>query len=493
IELAAARLRSLTPAQLAHRLGDRLGLLDRGVRAGPARHRTLRAVLDWSWDLLDDAERTLLTRLSVFAGGATADAVEQVAGGSLDQLASLVDKSLVVEVDERYRLLETVREYAAAKPVDLAEVRARHAAYYTGLAERAEPRLRGPGQLVWADRLTAERANLDLAMSPRLFEARLWHWLVRNQLAEARGWAAGVDSDLARALLDPTPELLDRLVTRDEPAALAVAVAADHTHRTRLTAIADRLTASTDPWRRAAGELLKGYTAAEIGAGGAARAEEHYAAAARGFREVGDHICLAYPLMFLSVLQSGRGATAEALRSLAEAMRHAHAVPVIMLVQSAGLWARTGDLDRARLDLERAERAATRDDDPLALARVRNGLAELARLGGDTATALEQHRGALALDPSSATTQFRAMAHSNYAKTLTAIGEVDLAGEHHGIAVDLALRSHDGPVLAFVLEDQAAWCAARGDRAAAVALLERAGRVRGTDNPDLRAAITGAR
>ncbi|MFC6087999.1 hypothetical protein [Saccharothrix lopnurensis] len=409
-------------------------------------------------------------------------------------MASLVDKSLVVAVDERYRLLETVREYAAAQPVDdLAEVRARHAAHYTGLAERAEPRLRGPEQSVWLDRLTTEGANLDLAMSPRLFAARLWYWLVRTRLAEARSWAAGIDSDLARGLLDPTAELLDRLATRDEPAALAVAVLGDHTHRARLTGIADRLAGADDPWRRAVAELLRGYAAAEIGDGGAARAERHYTAAARGFRDPGDHLALAYPLMFLSALQAGRGATAEAQRSLSEAMRHAPAVPVLVLVQSAALWARTGDLDRARLDLERAERAAAREDDPPALARVRNGLAELARLNGDTATALEQHRGALALDPAAATTQFRAVVHSNYAKTPAEVGEPDLAGEHHRLAVEPARRSHDGPAPASVPEDQAAWCAARGDRAAAVALLERAGRVRGTDNPDLRAAITGTR
>jgi predicted ATPase/DNA-binding SARP family transcriptional activator len=99
IELAAARIRSLTPAQLRERLGDRIGLLDKGTRAAPQRHRTLRAVIDWSWDLLDDGERTLLSRLSVFAGGATLEAIETVTGGTLDQLTSLVDKSLVFTSD----------------------------------------------------------------------------------------------------------------------------------------------------------------------------------------------------------------------------------------------------------------------------------------------------------------------------------------------------------------------------------------------------------
>ncbi|QFZ20212.1 BTAD domain-containing putative transcriptional regulator [Saccharothrix syringae] len=509
VELAAARLRSLTPAQLTHRLGDRLGLLDRGVRGAPARHRTLRAVLDWSHDLLDPAERTLLARLSVFAGGATLRAVEDVTGGTLDQVASLVDKSLVVATDERYRLLETVREYAATHLEDADRVRARHTAHYTALAEHAEPRLRGPEQAVWVDRLATEQANLDQAMSdratsPRLFTARLWYWLVRTELAEARRWATAVLAadpfpdptadlahDLATALLAPTPDLLDRLAAREEPAALAVAVLADHTNRARLTAVADRLTASTDPWRRAAGHLLRGYATAEIATGGAAPAEEHYTAAAQGFRDTGDHLLLACSLMFRSVLQADRGATAEAMESLSEAMRHISTVPAVMLVQAARLHARAGDLDHARRELERAERDAVHDDDPLALARLHNGLAEIARLSGDTATALRWHHKAMAVDPALATTQFLAGMHGNYARTLTELGDLDLAGHHHERAVELARRSQDGPAHAAVLEGQAEWHVARGDRAAALDLLDQARRLRGTDNPGLRARVTG--
>ncbi|MGM1058306.1 BTAD domain-containing putative transcriptional regulator [Saccharothrix sp. Mg75] len=509
IELAAARLRSLTPDQLVRRLGDRLGLLDRGVRAAPARHRTLRAVLDWSWDLLDEPGRALLAALSVFAGGATADAVEDVTGASLDELSSLVDKSLVVEVDGRYRLLETVREYAAGKPGVVPggesgvvpdrghEVRRRHAAHYADLAERAEPLLRGPAQEVWGERLTAEGANLDLAMSrppfaTRLFAARLWYWLVRGRLDEARRWAARVDGDLARALTDPTPGLLDDLARRDEPAALLAACVGDHTDHARLTAIADRLTASTDAWRRAAGELVHGYAASEISEGGGARAERHYAAAARGFREVGDHTGLACSLMFLSTLQANRGDVLAALGSVSEATRHVPAASAIMRAQTAQLRARTGDLDGARAVLERAEREAVRDDDPLALARVHNGLAEVARLAGDTATALRRHHLALAVDPAAASPQFLAMAHDNHARTLTALGDLDAAGEQHALAVEHAHRAPDGPVRATALEGRAAWCAATGDQEGALALLDLARRARGTDNPALRAEITGS-
>ncbi|MFB9840534.1 ATP-binding protein, partial [Actinoallomurus acaciae] len=178
IELAAARLRSLTLGQLTERIGDRFGLLERGSRTSLPRHRTLRAVVDWSWDLLDDAERAVLRRLSVFPGGATVEAVTEVCapeGDPVDLLAGLVDKSLLImaETDQgvRYRMLETVREYAGER-LDRSEeagrVREAHAAYFLALAETAEPRLRGPAQLAWLARLDAEQGNLDAALGHAL-------------------------------------------------------------------------------------------------------------------------------------------------------------------------------------------------------------------------------------------------------------------------------------------------------------------------------------
>ena len=125
IELAAARLRALTPAQVADRLGDRFRLLTVGSRTALPRHQTLRAVVDWSWELLDEAERRVLRRLSVFNGGATPDSAEEVLGEDvIDVIASLVDKSLVMatgNAEVRYRLLETVRAYAAERLAEAGE------------------------------------------------------------------------------------------------------------------------------------------------------------------------------------------------------------------------------------------------------------------------------------------------------------------------------------------------------------------------------------
>ncbi len=161
IELAAARLRGLTAEQVADRLDDRFRLLSVGSRGTLPRHQTLRAIVDWSWDLLDDPERAVLRRLSVFSGGATPDSAEQVCAGAgpdpgpdpaeiIDIIAALVDKSLVTATGEaqvRYRLLETVRAYAADRLAEAGEadrVRTAHAEFFLSLAERGEPRLRGP-------------------------------------------------------------------------------------------------------------------------------------------------------------------------------------------------------------------------------------------------------------------------------------------------------------------------------------------------------------
>ena len=178
LELAAARLRALTAEQLAARLDDRFRLLTGGDRAASARHQTLRATLDWSHDLLRDHERTLLRRLAVFAGGWTLEQAEAVCAGDgiaepevLDLLEALVDHSLVVaeEVDGelRYRLLETVREYALEQlgaSGELEPLRRRHAAAFLAHAEAAAPHLYGVEREAWAARLAAARDNLRAAL-----------------------------------------------------------------------------------------------------------------------------------------------------------------------------------------------------------------------------------------------------------------------------------------------------------------------------------------
>jgi predicted ATPase/DNA-binding CsgD family transcriptional regulator len=178
IELAAARVRVLAPAQIAAGLSDRFGLLTGGVRGAPARQRTLEASLDWSYQLLDDVQRLALARLSVFAGSFELDAAEAVAGGDgidsddvLDLVAALVEQSMLEVVERhgraRYRLLETIRVYARqrlSKLDDPARVRDRHLAFHVGLAGRAQAGLTGGQPEPWMARLAADLDDLRAAM-----------------------------------------------------------------------------------------------------------------------------------------------------------------------------------------------------------------------------------------------------------------------------------------------------------------------------------------
>lgn len=209
IELAAARVGVMSTDDIALGLGDRFRLLAGGRRTAVPRQQTLHALIDWSWDLLTDEDRTLLRRLSIFAGGWSAGAAGRIVGDGtaelgrtelIDRLTRLVDRSLVI-VDRgpttRYRMLETIRQYAREKLIEAGEVTTladRHFAVYSGLAVAAEPELRGAGMVDWLDRLDADAENLGAALewgleaSPweavRMCTALLAYWMVRVASAE---------------------------------------------------------------------------------------------------------------------------------------------------------------------------------------------------------------------------------------------------------------------------------------------------------------------
>ncbi|WP_410092219.1 ATP-binding protein [Streptomyces sp. uw30] len=212
IELAAARLRLLTPRQIADRLDDRFRLLTSGSRTVLPRQQTLRAVVDWSWDLLDERERTALREMSVFAGGWDLTAAEAVCTGPVaDVVGALVDKSLIVATPcerdgsdgMRYRMLETIHEYAVERAAEVPELRLaaehRHRAWVRALVEEADPLLRSAGQLPWVSRLETEldniRAALDRALSAgdeadatAIALAMCWFWWLRNYRVEGAAW-----------------------------------------------------------------------------------------------------------------------------------------------------------------------------------------------------------------------------------------------------------------------------------------------------------------
>ncbi|MGC4043181.1 MAG: tetratricopeptide repeat protein [Armatimonas sp.] len=223
IELAAARVRSLAVEQINDKLDSRFRLLTGGDRSALPRQQTLRALIDWSYDLLADSEKTLLARLSVFAGGWTLEAAEAVVGFDpiedwevLDLLTSLADKSLILseetpgEQATRYRMLETIRQYAAeclSGSGEVGVVQERHMDFFVVLAEEAQTYLRGPDQIAWLNRLEIEHDNLRATLENSAAEITakamlsglrlsglLWYfWYIRGYVSEGR-------EHLARAL-----------------------------------------------------------------------------------------------------------------------------------------------------------------------------------------------------------------------------------------------------------------------------------------------------
>ena len=217
IELAAARVRSLSVEEINSKLDQRFRLLTGGSRTALPRQQTLRALIDWSYDLLRDAEKRVLQRLSVFAGGWTLEAAERVCAGegvdegdALDLLTSLADKSLVAvdrtDGQSRYRLLETVRQYARESLLESGggeAVRKRHGDYFLALAEAAETKLVGAEQAEWLRRLEDEHDNLRSALEWSIAEARSQEdlrlcgalnrfWSTRGHLVEGRHWCARI-------------------------------------------------------------------------------------------------------------------------------------------------------------------------------------------------------------------------------------------------------------------------------------------------------------
>ncbi|MEW2066064.1 BTAD domain-containing putative transcriptional regulator [Streptomyces sp. NPDC007346] len=252
IELAAARLRMLTPRQIADRLDDRFRLLTNGSRTVLPRQQTLRAVVDWSWELLDGAEHAVLRRLAVFAGGCSLAAAEEVcalperdgtvAVDSLDVaslLGSLVDKSLVVAVpgddaQMRYRLLETVGEYASERLDEAGEreaVERRHLVHFRELARITGPEVRGAGQRDAIAVFQREYENLRTAFRHAvavrdehealcIVLSMSWYWMLRDLRSDARQWGEAASSLGPDPFAEPgvrAPSLMERATDRPPP------------------------------------------------------------------------------------------------------------------------------------------------------------------------------------------------------------------------------------------------------------------------------------
>ncbi|MDR7545599.1 MAG: tetratricopeptide repeat protein [Armatimonadota bacterium] len=364
--------------QIAVRLEDRFRLLTGGPRTGLPHHQTLRAALDWGYDLLDDGERALFRRVAVFAAGFTLEAAEDVcAGGSiepdqvLDLLGRLTDKSLVIvetttAAEARYRLLETVRQYGLERlqyAGETAAVRDRHRDHFLRLAERAELELQGPRQKEWLDRLEADHDNLRAALdwsrsSPgsggvalRLAGALWWFWEIRGYWVEGRRW---LDDLLART---EEPTTVTRIKALNAAASLALKQG-DFTQAERFATRSLELSREIGDKRGAASCLvILGVRACRLEDYGKAEALSGEGLSLS--RETGDNFATAWAQAILGIVARAKGEQERAASLLEEslvrtrALGHQWGAAAVLLNLGLLAWDR-GDTARAQASLGEA-------------------------------------------------------------------------------------------------------------------------------------------
>ncbi|MBM7491258.1 putative ATPase [Micromonospora luteifusca] len=439
IELAAARLRALSVAEVAARLDDRFRLLSTGSRAVSPRHRTLRAVVEWSWDLLDDAERRVARRLTVFAGGATLEAAGRVCGlpasEFVDALTGLVDKSFVEMTGGRYRMLETVRAFCAERLAEADEadrLRRAHTEYFLEFAWTASDHLRRAEQLHWLRLLDAERDNLHAALrrataagdasdAAGLVAALSFYWWLRGMRGEGARLAAdvlellgpeappGLTEEFALCVYNaslagsgPLPSLgTQRSVIRSldrpprQPFLLYLSgistgpPSGGAEHVDELMRELRRLV-GPDVWINALGAMGSGSALMWGGQWDQARAA--LASGLEGFRSAGDRWGCMITLGALGELAAWQGDPETAGTHMDEAMGLVEALgsavdQADMLRTRGEIRLRAGDLAAAHDDFAGALLLAQRSGAPEFVASARLGLAQVARLRGDLAAA----------------------------------------------------------------------------------------------------------
>jgi predicted ATPase/DNA-binding SARP family transcriptional activator len=446
IELAAARLRTMSVDQLADRLDDRFRLLTGGSRTALPRHRTLRAVVDWSWELLTDAERMVLRRLSVFSGGASLEAAERICVGAevereqvLELLTSLTEKSLLVTDDgraPRYRMTGTIKEYAADRLAEAGEsdlARQAHLAWFTELSETAEPHLRRAEQLEWLAMLQAEHDNIGAALrgaiaagdaqaAMRLAAATGWYWWLSGRRAEgldlmiaATNLPGEVTDDVramtyALVVLFVTSGRGDEhlgaawihkayrfsLLSQHDNPLLGLVIPLERLLQAPEEAVTafESLLDSVDPWVRALARWQVGKMRTVFGQGGP-EAEAQLELALAEFRALGERFGIALALSELAGQRAMRGELAGACDYYEQAiavLTEVGAVEDVIEVrtQLALLYWLNGDREASAATIAAADRSAEGVTWPYALLNLALAKAELARLGGDSDEAHRQ-------------------------------------------------------------------------------------------------------
>ncbi|WP_433425686.1 BTAD domain-containing putative transcriptional regulator [Microtetraspora malaysiensis] len=540
IELAAARLRTLTVDQLAHRLDDRFRLLTSGSRTALSRHKTLRAVVDWSWDLLTEAERGVLRRLSVFSGGASLEAAERVCGDEafageqvFDVLTALIEKSLLLADGEgtpRYRMLDTIREYAAHRLAEAGETepaRRAHLAYFTELAETADPHLRRAEQLEWLATLDAEHDNISTALrgaiaegwaheAMRLVGATGWHWFLSGHRAEGtelsiaaasmpgevpdevRALAytivtvfltSGVGSDQyqAREWIHEAYRVTRRSGSR-HPMLGFVGLWERMLHEpTGFLPALEPLLADDDPWVRAQARLTRGRFRLTLG-GDETDVDIDAEIALAEFRTLGDRMGISLALAFLADRLAMRGDFARACEHYEEAGTALSELgvreeAVSLRVRQAQLYWLLGDERSSTSAMAEAQRCAGGITWPDALAELALSKVQLARWRGDPDEA-RRHLATVGAMPGNAETNdfIRAKAMDQYGYLTEDLEE---ARAHRSEAFRVVVETAYQPLIAEVLVGIADLALRQGQYEQAARLLAASDGVRGTPDRSL--------
>ncbi|HEX4789736.1 MAG TPA: winged helix-turn-helix domain-containing protein [Actinospica sp.] len=547
LELAAARFNVLTPRQVADRLDDRFRLLTTGARTALPRQQTLRAVVDWSWELLSAEERELLAVCGVFSGGAALEDLEAVAGldalDALDLVDRLVSKSLALaepapspagaDGGMRYRLLETIREYALERLAErgkLEQTRARHAYHFADLAQRADPQLRGPGQVEWMYRLDAAEDNLraalewsltveDAGCALRLCNGLGWYSMVRGKqfdrnrtprvlrLADRVGaprdarylrvltfdalyaFERGVPPEEATAQLGRARQLAREGGWRDALYSLCEIGAALFTEPETVDDVFereyDRLTEARDEWGLAAARMFH----AKVCLDDPELAEALTAEALESFQRLGDQWGIANCGQTMAMLESQRGAHHEALAAIeavlpATRLIGSSADEVMLLVMAANEYDSLGEPEQAERVLAEAQQvSASRPENHANIYMMtyecvrarRNGRLDQAQVWLDE---VSRAAGQTFLGP------VRALLATQQAWITLARGDLAgaarLAGEAFGHAVAFQFDRAD---IGAAIEVQAAIDLAHGDARRAAWLLGLYAAVRGRELP----------
>jgi predicted ATPase/DNA-binding SARP family transcriptional activator len=517
IELAAARLRTMSIDQLADRLHDRFRLLTGGSRTALPRHKTLRAVVDWSWELLTDAERVVLRRLSVFSGGASLEAAERVCAGDgieqeqvLELLTSLAEKSLLLTEGngaQRYRMTGTIKEYAGQRLAEAGEsdlARQAHLAYFTELAEIAEPHLRRAEQLEWLATLGAEHDNIGAAMrgaiaageaqaAMRLAAGAGWYWWLGGHRAEgieliiAATKVPGGVADGVRAMVYALVVLFVTSGRGDEHQAAewihqAYRFSQQSRHRNPLLGLVtplermlqapnaslsafESLLDNEDPWVRALARMHLGKMRIVLGQGGR-DAEANLEIALAEFRALGERFGISLALSELAEQIAMRGEFAGACEHYDQAISAITEVgateDVIRLrTRQALMYWLKGDQDASAAAIAEAERCAEAVTWPHALVELALAKVALARWSGNAEEA--RHHLAVAtthLGDDAERASIRAELHDVLGYLA---GDLSEARTHRAAAWQAASEAGHAPLIAQVLVGVAD-LALRGDQ-----------------------------